>query len=116
MDILGCKMGRSSDSWIDFNLFGHQLVIHKSDQLISSITNDVDFHQIPVPHFGVILEWDDWHKFSEKISNQIEFKIKPHIRFKNQVGEQATMFFLDPDKNALEFKSFKSDNYIFKSN
>ena len=114
MNILGCSMGRSSDSWIDLNLFGHQLVIHKSKIQIQSIENNVDSHQVPIPHFGVILGWNEWHMFSKKISNQIEFKIKPYIRFKNQVGEQATMFFLDPDSNALEFKSFKSDNYIFE--
>ena len=76
--------------------------------------HDVDMGNVPVPHFGVILEWDKWHKFSKKISNKIEFEIEPYIRFKNQVGEQATMFFMDPDNNALEFKSFKSDHYIFK--
>ena len=114
MDILGCSMGRRSDSWIDLNLFGHQLVIHQSDQPTKTITNAVDSHQVPVPHFGVILEWDEWHKFSKKISNQIEFEIEPYIRFKNQAGEQATMFFMDPDNNALEFKSFKSDHSIFK--
>ena len=114
MDVLGCKMGRSSNSWIDLNLFGHQLVIHRSNQSIIAIKNNVDSKQVPVPHFGVILEWNEWHDFSNKISNQIEFEIKPHIRFKNKVGEQATMFFMDPDHNALEFKSFKSDNDIFQ--
>ena len=114
-ELLGCKIGRSSSSWIDLNLFGHQLVIHQSDQAIKTIINAVDSQQVPVPHFGVILEWNEWHKFSKKISKKIKFEIEPYIRFKNQVGEQATMFFMDPDNNALEFKAFKNDDNIFKS-
>ena len=113
-DILGCSVGRRSDSWIDFNFFNHQLVIHQSENLENNSYNKVDGHDIPVPHFGVILEWEDWHNFSNRIKDQIKFKIKPYIRFKGEIGEQATMFFLDPDMNALEFKAFKNDDMIFK--
>ena len=113
-DILGCSIGRRSDTWIDFNFFNHQLVIHQSENLENNSYNKVDGHDIPVPHFGVILEWEDWHNFSNRIKDQIKFKIKPYIRFKGEIGEQATMFFLDPDMNALEFKAFKNDDMIFK--
>ena len=113
-DIIGCSIGRSSDTWIDFNFFKHQLVIHKSDHIKSKKYNIVDGKDVPVPHFGVILEWDDWITFAEKIKKDIEFVIEPYIRFKGEIGEQATMFFLDPDNNALEFKAFKNDDMIFK--
>ncbi len=113
-DILGCSIGRRSDTWIDFNFFNHQLVIHQSENLENNSYNKVDGYDIPVPHFGVILEWEDWHNFSNRIKDQIKFKIKPYIRFKGEIGEQATMFFLDPDMNALEFKAFKNDDMIFK--
>ena len=113
-DILGCSLGRSSDRWIDFNFFEHQLVIHKSNSIQEKIYNSVDGHDVPIPHFGVILDWEQWHKFSSRIKDEIEFVIEPYIRFKGQTGEQATMFFLDPDKNALEFKAFKNDNMIFE--
>ena len=113
-DILGCSLGRRSDTWVDFNFFNHQLVIHQSDNLKNNSYNKVDGHDIPVPHFGVILEWEDWHNFSNRIKDQIKFKIKPYIRFKGEIGEQATMFFLDPDMNALEFKAFKNDDMIFR--
>ena len=82
--------------------------------MINSNSNKVDNKKIPVPHFGVILEWNQWQLLSKKIENKISFIIKPYIRFKGQIGEQATMFFLDPDNNALEFKSFKDDKMIFK--
>ena len=113
-DILGCSLGRSSDEWIDFNFFKHQLVIHKSNSIQENKYNSVDGHDVPIPHFGVILDWEQWHKFSNRIKDEIEFVIEPHIRFKGQTGEQATMFFLDPDNNALEFKAFKNDTMIFE--
>ena len=113
-DILGCSLGRSSDEWIDFNFFKHQLVIHQSNSIQEQKYNSVDGHDVPIPHFGVILDWEQWHKFSNRIKDQIEFVIEPYIRFKGQTGEQATMFFLDPDNNALEFKAFKNDNMIFE--
>ena len=113
-DILGCSLGRSSDEWIDFNFFEHQLVIHKSNSIQENKFNSVDGHDVPIPHFGVILDWEQWHEFSNRIKDEIEFVIKPYIRFKGQTGEQATMFFLDPDNNALEFKAFKNDKMIFE--
>jgi hypothetical protein len=113
-NVLGFSLGRSSKKWIDFNFFNHQLVIHESKNIQKPIYNNVDKHEVPIPHFGVILDWAQWHSFSNKIDNEINFIIKPYIRFKGQKGEQATMFFLDPDKNALEFKAFKKDNMIFE--
>ena len=114
-EVLGCEEGRSSDHWVDFNLFGHQLVIHykeKSDEEIH--TNPVDGKNVPVPHFGVVLEWDTFLKFSDELTKKgVEFIIEPYIRFEGQPGEQATMFFMDPADNALEFKSFKDFNQIF---
>ena len=113
-DILGCSLGRSSDKWIDFNFFKHQLVIHQSNCIQDKIYNSVDGHDVPIPHFGVILDWEQWHKLSNRIKDQIEFVIEPYIRFKGLIGEQATMFFLDLDNNALEFKAFKNDKMIFE--
>ena len=115
-DILGCEEGRSSDNWVDFNLFGHQLVIHYKEKLKEKPhTNPVDGKDVPVPHFGVILEWNDFDKFSKNlIQNGVDFIIEPYIRFKGLAGEQATMFFKDPAGNALEFKSFKDFNQIFE--
>ena len=114
--ILGFKEGRSDEKWIDYNFFGHQLVIHLDTSVRKkNNSNFVDGKNVPIPHFGVVLDWDDWFIFSEKIKFlNIKFLIKPYIRFKGQVGEQATMFFLDPSGNALEFKSFKNPNQLFK--
>ena len=115
-NILGCQEGRSSDHWVDFNLFGHQLVIHyKEKKLEDTNTNQVDGKDVPIPHFGVILEWNQFKDFSSKlIEKKVEFIIEPYIRFKGIPGEQATMFFKDPCGNALEFKSFKDFNKIFE--
>ncbi len=115
-NILGCNEGRSSDHWVDFNLFGHQLVIHyKEKSTEKSKTNPVDGKDVPIPHFGVILEWNQFHNFSNQlIEKGITFIIDPYIRFKGLPGEQATMFFKDPCGNALEFKSFKDFNQIFE--
>ena len=113
---LGFKEGRSDEKWVDYNFFGHQLVIHLDTSVRKkNNSNFVDGENVPIPHFGVVLDWDDWVNFSEKIKFlNIKFLIKPYIRFKGQVGEQATMFFLDPSGNALEFKSFKDPNQLFK--
>ena len=114
-DILGCEEGRSSDHWVDFNLFGHQLVIHFKENNEKLHTNPVDGKDVPIPHFGVILEWDNFMKFSKHLKDKgVDFIIEPYIRFKGLTGEQATMFFKDPSGNALEFKSFKDFNQIFK--
>ena len=116
--ILGCKEGRSSDHWADFDFFGHQLVIHykeKSIQEVDKNTNLVDSKDVPVPHFGVVLEWNTFQELSIRLkSKNVKFTIEPYIRFKDLPGEQATMFFKDPSGNALEFKSFKDFNQIFK--
>jgi hypothetical protein len=114
-DILLCEEGRSSDHWVDFNFFGHQLVIHQKDDFIAQkISNPVDGHDVPVPHFGVVLTWEDWHALSEKlIAANTKFIIEPGIRFQGKVGEQATMFFNDPENNALEFKAFKDISQLF---
>ena len=114
-DVLGCEEGRFSDKWVDFNFFGHQFVIHEADIIKNNkASNSVDGHQVPVPHFGVILDWNDWEQLSKKLQAQnIDFIIKPYIRFKGEVGEQATMFFSDPEGNALEFKSFKDISQVF---
>lgn len=115
-DILELEEGRSSDHWVDFNFFGHQLVIHykpKTD-LEDNHNNLVDGKDVPVPHFGIILEWNIWQDLAKKLSEKnIQFVIEPYIRFKGEIGEQATMFFYDPCGNALEFKSFKDTSQIF---
>ena len=115
--ILGCTLGRSSENWIDFNLFGHQVVAHLNpDELSKTKTSNVDDKQVPVRHFGIILEWEKWQQFSIELKEKgVEFIIEPYIRFKGEIGEQATMFFLDPSGNALEFKSFKDPKMIFKN-
>lgn len=115
--ILGCKEGRSSNHWVDFNFFGHQLVIHQrpeNEKVPEKVYNPVDGQQVPVPHFGVVLKWEQWEALKEKLNNEeIHFIIEPYIRFKGAPGEQATMFFLDPEGNALEFKSFKQIENLF---
>ena len=117
-DIIGCEEGRSSDHWVDFNFFGHQLVIHLKTEYFTSKanhSNSVDNHDVPIPHFGVVLEWDNFNLFAKKLIDlKIQFEIEPYIRFEGQVGEQMTMFFLDPSGNALEFKSFKNISNLFQ--
>ena len=111
---LGFKEGRSSDSWIDFNFFGHQLVIHETNELTKTAKNLVDGHGVPVPHFGVVLSMEDWQSFADHLkSMNVNFVIEPYVRFKGKPGEQATMFFLDPSGNALEFKAFNSLENLF---
>ncbi len=114
--ILGCPEGRSSAQWIDFSLFGHQIVTHLKPRAAQDDTyhNPVDGHDVPVPHFGVILTLDDWNSLADRLrAAGTTFIIEPYIRFKGEVGEQATMFFLDPAGNALEFKAFADMNQIF---
>jgi extradiol dioxygenase family protein len=117
-NILECEEGRSSDHWVDFNFFGHQLVIHQKpnhNMETNRISNPVDGHEVPVPHFGVVLEWEQWESFAERLkSKNIKFIIEPYIRFKGKLGEQATMFFMDPENNALEFKAFKNIDQLFE--
>ena len=113
--LLGCAEGRSSDSWIDFDFYGHQVVAHLAPgETGKAAANQVDGHDVPVRHFGVILEWKQWHSLADRLrSAGIRFIIEPGIRFQGQVGEQATMFFLDPAGNALEFKSFQDMSQVF---
>ena len=109
---LGLPQGRSSDQWIDYNLFGHQLVVHLNPRIgrdgqVNQINNHVDGHGVPVPHFGVVLTLPDWEALAAKLrALDTQFIIEPYVRFKGQPGEQATLFFMDPSGNALEFKAF----------
>lgn len=113
-EVIGCEEGRSSDHWVDFNFFGHQFVIHLAEDVSQHHKSSVDNHTVPVPHFGVVLEWDHWHEFKDRLVEKgVEFKLEPYIRFKGQSGEQATMFFFDPSGNALEFKAFKDISQLF---
>jgi len=108
-ELLGCAEGRSSEAWVDFNFFGHQLVCHVAESAAREVaSNPVDGHDVPVPHFGMVLEMADWEALAKRLkAGGVRFVIEPHVRFANQPGEQATMFLLDPSGNALEFKAFK---------
>lgn len=114
-DVLGCEQGRASDHWIDWNFYGHQLVTHVApERLLPPAHNAVDGHQVPVPHFGVVLTMYAWQVLADKVKRAgIEFVIEPYVRFAGQPGEQATMFFYDFSGNALEFKAFGDDSQIF---
>ena len=115
-DILGCKLGRESDKWIDFDLYGHQIVTHLSpEDCINIGTNPVDGDKVPSRHFGVILPWPKWEDLCKIIKKKnIAFLIEPRIRFKDVSGEQGTFFIKDPSGNALEFKSFRDDSDVFR--
>ncbi|WP_425230487.1 VOC family protein [Sphingomonas sp.] len=112
--VLGCPEGRSSDQWIDFDLFGHQIVAHLAPAAGGESSNPVDGHDVPVPHFGVVLTMTDWELLSARVAAAgVAFGNAPHVRFAGQPGEQATMFFRDPSGNALEFKAFADDAMLF---
>lgn len=113
--VLECEEARSSDRWVDFNLYGHQIVAHLAPESTGIKTaNQVDADHVPVPHFGIILSVDDWRALADKLTAKgIKFIIEPKTRFKGEVGEQSTMFFLDPSGNALEFKAFADPSLIF---
>jgi len=112
--LLGCPEGRSSNSWIDFDLFGHQIVAHLAPATAIRAHNPVDGHDVPIPHFGVVLSMSDWRALADRLTAAgVAFLIEPHIRFPGQRGEQATMFFLDPAGNALEFKAFEDIGLMF---
>lgn len=114
VDVLQCNIGRSSDKWIDFDMFGHQVVAHLVDKNSHPTTNSVDGDEVPASHFGIILTMNQWNQLKQHLQQfDIKFIIEPKIRFKGESGEQATMFFLDPSGNALEFKAFKHDKQIF---
>lgn len=114
-EVMGCAEGRSSDQWIDFDFFGHQIVAHLDATARSVAThNPVDGHDVPVPHFGVVLTMAQWEALAERVKAAgVRFGIEPYVRFKGEVGEQATMFFYDPSGNALEFKAFADDRNLF---
>jgi extradiol dioxygenase family protein len=116
-EVFGCAEGRSSAHWVDFDFFGHQLVIHEAPKMAhqeAAHSNPVDGHDVPVPHFGVVLGWDDWQTLAARLQAKgTAFVIEPYVRFAGQVGEQATLFLLDPCGNALEFKAFKDIGQLF---
>ena len=115
-ELLACPEGRSSPEWVDFDFFGHQLVVHldHGGEAHRPLHNAVDGKDVPVPHFGIVLEWDRWHALVDRLrAAGVTFGIEPGIRFQGQVGEQATMFFQDPSGNALEFKSFRDPSQLF---
>lgn len=114
-EVLQCREGRTADLWTDYDLYGHQLVIHYKPKTEASLHhNPVDGHDVPVPHFGVVLPWDEWESLALRMkASGVSFVIEPYIRFAGQTGEQATMFFLDPCGNALEFKAFKDIGQLF---
>lgn len=111
--LMGCAEGRSSETWIDFDFFGHQIVAHLAPA--GSIhRNPVDGDQVPVPHFGIVLDWDAFHALADRLRDaDVRFEIEPHVRFAGEVGEQATMFFFDPSGNALEFKAMRTPQNLF---
>lgn len=113
--VLGCAEGRSSDRWIDFDLFGHQIVAHLAPEPAGiRLTNHVDADEVPIPHFGIVLSMEEWKKLAARLrSNGVKFVIEPKIRFAGEKGEQATMFLLDPSGNALEFKGFNDFSQVF---
>lgn len=113
--LFGAKVGRTAEKWIDFDFYGHQLSAHlKPEEVTQPATGEVDGKSVPVRHFGVVLGWEEWHRLADQLKEKsVTFIITPYIRFAGQVGEQATMFLLDPSGNALEFKSFKDQNQLF---
>lgn len=119
VNLLGCKVGRSSDLWIDFDLYGHQVVAHLSEDHGQAVrqSNPVDGDSVPVPHFGVALPMDSWNKLKQRLleADDVRWVIPPRVRFAGQAGEQATLFLLDPSGNALEFKSFADMSQLFAS-
>ena len=121
-EILGCSIGRTAPRWIDINFWGHQVSLHLVDREDEAHehTNSVDSDIVPVRHFGLILNWDDWHRLRDdlktgKFSKQISWVLQPKIRFQGEIGEQATMFLRDPSGNVLEFKAFQDERMIFQS-
>jgi extradiol dioxygenase family protein len=119
-ELLGFAEGRSSDTWVDYNFFGHQFVCHLDPGIgangkVRLHYNDVDAHAVPVPHFGVVLDMNDWHQLADRLRDaNMQFVIEPYTRFAGKTGEQATMFFLDPSGNALEFKAFADIGRLFE--
>lgn len=114
--LFGCPEGRSAPDWVDFDFFGHQLVAHLDPGARARRVhhNPVDGHDVPVPHFGIVMDWEDWQRFSRRLAEAgTRFEIEPGIRFAGEIGEQATMFLYDPSGNALEFKAFRDPSRLF---
>ncbi len=112
--VMGCAEGRSSEAWIDFDFYGHQIVAHLAPGAHDATANAVDGHDVPVPHFGIVLGMEEWRALADRLTAAgVDFAIKPHIRFKGQPGEQATMFFRDPAGNAIEMKAFADRSKLF---
>lgn len=113
-ELLGCRVGRSSDTWIDFEFFGHQISAHRVKPSSDAPTNAVDGDAVPVPHFGAILEWKAWEALAERLTQHgVVFEIGPRVRFEGEPGEQGTFFFKDPSGNALEFKTFRDMKSVY---
>lgn len=116
VDVLGCRVGRSAETWIDFDFFGYQITAHRVSGPARHTASGVDGHAIPVPHFGLIMSWEDWHRAVDHMNYiGVSFRVAPHIRFKDAPGEQATFFLEDPSGNCLEFKAFRRPEDIFAS-
>ncbi len=114
VDVLGCRVGRSAERWIDFDFYGHQISAHLTGAFEAPTTNEVDGDAVPARHFGAVLPWDDWHALRDRLREaSVRFLIEPHIRFVGEPGEQATMFILDPSDNAIELKSFRDAAQLF---
>ena len=112
--VIGCPEGRSAEDWVDFDFYGHQIVAHSAPDRRVEASNPVDGHDVPVPHFGVVLAMDDWEALAGRLTAAgLDFVVEPHIRFKGQAGEQATMFFRDPSGNAIEMKAFADLGQLF---
>lgn len=113
-DVIGCREGRSAEDWVDFDFYGHQIVAHRVDRFDADKgSNPVDGHDVPVPHFGVLLAMSEWQALADRLAGAVDFVIAPTIRFAGEPGEQATMFFRDPAGNALEIKAFADPSRIF---
>lgn len=115
-ELLECPEGRSSDEWVDFNFYGHQIVAHVSDEAASKASSRVDGDEVPVRHFGVVVRMNEWHAITERLKDAgAKFIVEPHVRFAGQAGERATLFVLDPSGDALEFKAFASQDRSFET-
>jgi extradiol dioxygenase family protein len=114
VDVLGCRVGRSTQTWMDLDFFGYQITAHVVTGNSKQTMNEVDEHEIPIPHFGLIMDWEDWHRAVDHMTYiGVNFRVEPHVRFKGKVGEQATFFVEDPSGNCLEFKAFKEPGDVF---
>ena len=114
--LLGCKEGRSTDSWVDFNFFNHQISLHLGEVFKVANSGKVGDHMVPMPHLGVVLEYDNWAKLATKLENaKVDFVIRPSVRFEGKAGEQWTMFFYDPSGNPIEIKGFKNFSAVFEN-